>query len=150
MRSLVPDRRGFVPLAGTGVLVAIVALVLTVVGAGVFGLVDNTAPPEATFEVNTTTDGVVVTALGPDAIPATELAVQREAENGTVSVEPWPRSGVVSTGDQVTLAATPPGEKLTVVWEPTGFAREETLARYDPERDAGSQLREAGSTRPAA
>jgi FlaG/FlaF family flagellin (archaellin) len=148
MRSLVPDRRGFVPVAGTSVLVAVVALVLTVVGAGVFGLVDDTAPPEASFEVESTTDGVVVTALGPDAVPATELSVHREAANETVSVEPWPETGVVSTGDQATLAPTPPGEELTVVWEPTGFAREETLARYDPERDAGSELRDAGSTPP--
>ena len=148
MRSLVSDRRGFIPVAGTSMLVAVVALVLTVVGAGVFGLVDDTAPPEATFEVESTTDGVVVTALGPDAVSAGELSVHREAENGTVSVASWPRTGVVSAGDQVTLAATPPGEELTVVWEPRGFAREETLARYDPERDAGSELRAAGATNP--
>jgi FlaG/FlaF family flagellin (archaellin) len=148
MRSLVSDRRGFIPVAGTSVLVAVVALVLTVVGAGVFGLVDDTAPPEATFEVESTTDGVVVTALGPDAVSAGELSVRREAENGTVSVVSWPRTGVVSAGDQVTLAATPPGEELTVVWEPRGFARKETLARYDPERDAGSELRAAGATNP--
>ncbi len=148
MRSLVSDRRGFIPVAGTSVLVAVVALVLTVVGAGVFGLVDDTAPPEATFEVESTTDGVVVTALGPDAVSAGELSVHREDENGTVSVVSWPGTGVVSAGDQVTLAATPPGEELTVVWEPRGFAREETLARYDPERDAGSELRAAGATNP--
>ena len=148
MRSLASDRRGFIPVAGAGVLVAVVALILTVVGAGVFGLVDNAAPPEATFEVESTTDGVVVTALGPDTVSAAELSVHREAENGTVSVEPWPAGGVVSAGDRVTLASTPPGSDLTVVWEPSGFAREETLARYNPERDAGSELRAAGSTSP--
>jgi len=148
MRSLVPDRRGFIPVAGTGVLVTVVALVLTVVGAGVFGLVDNTAPPEAAFEVESTTDGVVVTALGPDTVSAGELSVRREAENGTVSVVSWPGTGIVSAGDQVTLAATPPGETLTIVWEPRGFAREETLTRYNPERDAGSELRAAGATNP--
>jgi hypothetical protein len=35
-----------------------------------------------------------------------------------------------------------------VVWEPRGLAREETLARYDPERDAGAELRAARATNP--
>jgi hypothetical protein len=68
MRFLVSDHRGFIQVAGTRVLVAVVALVLAVVG--VFGLVDDTAPLEATFEVKSTTDGVVVTGLWPDSVSA--------------------------------------------------------------------------------
>jgi len=150
MDSIRRDDRGFVPLAGAGVLVAVVTLVLAVVGVGVFGAVDNVAAPETEFNVTATGNGVVITAVGPDSVPGSELAVQREHANGTVTVEPWPSDGPVRPADRVKLDPAGPDEKIEVIWEPSGFTREETLASYDSSAESESKPWAGGTTSPTA
>ena len=72
------DERGFTPLAGTGLLVGVVVLLLAIVGAAVFGLIDGVAPPDAEFEGKQEGGELVVVALGPEPVPAEELYVRGE------------------------------------------------------------------------
>lgn len=60
------DERGFTPIAGSGMLVGIVVVLLALVGAAVFGLIDGVAPPDAEFEVETEGTDLVVVAAGPN------------------------------------------------------------------------------------
>lgn len=59
-------------------LVGIVVVLLALVGAAVFGLIDGVAPPDAEFEVETEGTDLVVVAAGPEPVPAEELYVRGE------------------------------------------------------------------------
>lgn len=130
------DERGFAPMAGTGVLVGIVVLILAVVGAAVFGLIDGVAPPDAEFEVEREADGLVVVAVGPDPIPAEELYVRGEDPDDSVTFGGWPGEGVVRPGDRVAVANATGDETLEIVWEPVAFDRSETLGSYEPDEES--------------
>ncbi|MDZ5810867.1 type IV pilin [Halorubrum sp. AD140] len=127
------DERGFTPIAGTGVLVGVVVLLLAVVGAAVFGLIDGVAPPDAEFEAEREDGEVVVVAAGPDPVPAEELYVRGEDPDGNVEFGGWPDDGVVEPGDSVTVPNATGNERFEVVWEPVAFDTHETLGEYDGE-----------------
>ncbi|SMO67388.1 type IV pilin [Halorubrum cibi] len=136
MRGYRDDERGFAPMAGTGVLVGIVVLVLAVVGAAVFGLIDGVAPPDAEFEVERENGSLVVTAVGPEPIPAEELYVRGEDPDDSVTFGNWPGEGVVRPNDRVSVPNATGDESVEVVWEPVAFDRSETLGSYEPEEDS--------------
>ena len=125
------DERGFTPIAGTGMLVGIVVLLLAVVGAAVFGLIDGVAPPEAEFEVEEDGGELVVVSLGPDPVPAEELYVRGEDPNENVQFGAWPGDGVVQPGDRVTIPNATGNEQVDVVWEPVAFDTWEVLGSYE-------------------
>ena len=127
------DERGFTPVAGSGMLVGIVVLLLAVVGAAVFGLIDGVAPPTAEFEVEQNGAELVVVALGPDPVPADELYVRGEDPDENVQFGAWPGSGVVQPGDRAAVPNATGNEQITIVWEPVAFDRSETLGSYDNE-----------------
>jgi len=133
MTPLWSDERGFTPIAGGGMLLGIVVLLLAVVGAAVFGLIDGVAPPDAEFEVEQDGDELVVVALGPDPVPAEELYVRGEDPNENVRFGGWPDEGVVQPGDRVTIPNATGNERVDVVWEPVAFDTWETLGSYDGE-----------------
>ncbi|MFC5136437.1 MULTISPECIES: type IV pilin [Haloferacaceae] len=130
------DERGFAPMAGTGVLVGVVVLVLAVVGAAVFGLIDGVAPPDAEFEVEREADGLVVVAAGPEPVPAEELYVRGEDPDDSVTFGAWPGEGVVRPGDRVTVPNATGDETMEVVWKPVAFDRSETLGSYEPDEES--------------
>jgi hypothetical protein len=130
------DERGFAPMAGTGILVGIVVLVLAVVGAAVFGLIDGVAPPDAEFEIDREDGELVVIAVGPNPVPAEELYVRGEDPDDSVTFGGWPGEGVVRPGDRVTVPNATGDETVEVVWEPVAFDRSETLGSYEPEEDS--------------
>ncbi len=130
MQPFRTDDRAFTPAAGTGVLVGVVVLLLAVVGAAVFGLIDGVAPPDAEFDVDHEDGELVIVALGPDPIPAEELYVRGEDPNDEVVFGGWPADGVVHPGDRITVPEATGNEEIEIVWEPVAFARSETLARY--------------------
>jgi len=130
------DERGFTPLAGTGLLVGVVVLLLAMVGAAVFGIIDNVAPPDAEFEGQTEDGDLVVVALGPDPVSAEELYVRGEDPDGNVQFGAWPGDGVVRPGDQVVVPNATGNEDFEVVWEPVAFDNRETLGSYDGEDSA--------------
>lgn len=133
MMPLRNDDRGFTPIAGGGMLVGIVVLLLAIVGAAVFGLIDGVAPPDAEFEVEQEGGELVVVALGPDPVPAEELYVRGEDPNGDVQFGAWPGDEVVDPGDRVTVPNATGNEQVDVVWEPVAFDTRETLGSYDAE-----------------
>ncbi|MGM0448615.1 MAG: type IV pilin [Methanobacteriota archaeon] len=130
------DERGFTPLAGTGLLVGVVVLLLAIVGAAVFGLIDNVAPPNAEFEGQQEDGDIVVVAFGPDPIPAEELYVRGEDPDGEVQFGAWPSDGVVRPGDEVVVPNATGNEDFEVVWEPVAFDTRETLGSYSGEDSA--------------
>ncbi|WP_418286723.1 type IV pilin [Halorubrum sp. DTA46] len=136
MHAFRSDERGFTPIAGTGLLVGIVVLLLAIVGAAVFGLIDGVAPPDAKFEVEQDGGELVVVALGPDPVPTEELHVRGEDPNGDVRFGAWPGDGVVRPGDRVAIPNATGNENVEVVWEPVAFATRETLGTYDGEGPA--------------
>ena len=130
------DDRGFTPLAGTGLLVGIVVLLLAIVGAAVFGLIDGVAPPDAEFEAQQENGTLVVVALGPEPVPAEELYVRGEDPDGNVQFGAWPSDGVVQPGDRVAVPNATGNENFEVVWEPVAFDTRETLGSYNGEDSA--------------
>jgi FlaG/FlaF family flagellin (archaellin) len=137
MNGFSDDDRAFSPLAGAGVLVGVVVVLLAVIGAAVFGLIDGVAQPTAEFEVEREDGDLVVTALGPDPVPTEELSIRGEDPDGEVAFGTWPgEAGVVRPGDRVVVANATGNEKIEVVWEPVGFTRTETLASYENEDDS--------------
>ncbi|MFW6000392.1 MAG: type IV pilin [Halorubrum sp.] len=136
------DERGFTPLAGTGLLVGVVVLLLAMVGAAVFGLIDNVAPPDAEFEGQEENGSVVVVATGPEPVPAEELYVRGEDPDGEVQFGAWPEDGVVRPGDEVVVPDATGNEEFEVVWEPVAFDTRETLGSYDGEDSAISEWSE--------
>ena len=130
------DERGFTPLAGTGLLVGVVVLLLAIVGAAVFGLIDGVAPPDAEFEGQQENGTLVVVALGPEPVPAEELYVRGEDPDGNVQFGAWPGDGVVRPGDKVPVPNATGNENFDVVWEPVAFDNQETLGSYDGEESA--------------
>ena len=130
------DERGFTPLAGTGLLVGVVVLLLALVGAAVFGLIDGVAPPDAEFEGQQEGGDLVVVALGPEPVPAEELYVRGEDPDGNVQFGAWPGDGVVRPGDQVVVPNATGNEDFDVVWEPVAFDNSETLGSYSGENSA--------------
>lgn len=139
MHTLRNDERGFTPIAGTGVLVGVVVLLLAVVGGAVFGLIDGVAPPDAEFEVEQDGDELVIVALGPDPVAVEELSVRGEDPDETVQFGAWPGTGVVQPGDRLTVPNATGNEQFEVIWEPVAFATHETLARYDGEESTISE-----------
>ncbi|EMA67918.1 type IV pilin [Halorubrum distributum] len=136
MAAFRDDERGFTPLAGTGLLVGVVVLLLALVGAAVFGLIDGVAPPDAEFEGKQENGSLVVVALGPEPVPAEELYVRGEDPDGNVQFGAWPGDGVVRPGDQVVVPNATGNENFEVVWEPVAFDTRETLGSYDGEDSA--------------
>ena len=130
------DERGFTPLAGTGLLVGVVVLLLAIVGAAVFGLIDGVAPPDAEFEGQQENGTLVVVALGPEPVPAEELYVRGEDPDGNVQFGAWPGDGVVRPGDKVPVPNATGNENFDVVGEPVAFDNQETLGSYDGEESA--------------
>ena len=130
------DDRGFAPMAGTGVLVGVVVLILAVVGAAVFGLIDGVAPPDAEFEVEREGDELVVVAVGPDPVPAEELSLRGEDPDDSMSFDDWPGDGVVKPDDRMTVPNATGDETVEIVWEPAAFDRSETLGSYEPDEDS--------------
>ncbi|TKX55454.1 type IV pilin [Halorubrum sp. SP3] len=127
------DKRGFTPLAGTGLLVGVVVLLLALVGAAVFGLIDGVAPPDAEFEGQQENGTLVVVALGPDPVPAEELYVRGTDPDGSVQFGAWPGDGVVRPGDRIVVPNATGNENFEVVWEPVAFDTRETLGSYNGE-----------------
>lgn len=130
------DERGFTPIAGTGMLVGIVVVLLAIVGAAVFGLIDGVAPPDAEFEVEQDGGELVVVAVGPDPVPAEELYVRGEDPDDGVQFGAWPGDGIVRPGDRVAVPNATGNEQFDVVWEPVAFDTRETLGSYDGENSA--------------
>src|SRR6056297_3590205 len=130
MRAFRSDERGFTPIAGSGMLVGIVVVLLALVGAAVFGLIDGVAPPDAEFEVEKDGTDLVIVAAGPEPVPAEELYVRGEDPNEEVQFGAWPGDGVVRPGDRVTVPNATGNENLEVVWEPVAFDTHETLGTY--------------------
>ncbi len=124
------DDRGFTPIAGSGVLVGVVVLLLAVVGAAMFGLIDGVAPPDAEFEIEHDDGDIVVTVVGPDPVPAEELYVRGADPDEEVTFGAWPGDGVVQPGERITIPEATGNEDIEIVWEPVAFARSETLASY--------------------
>jgi hypothetical protein len=129
------DQRGFTPIAGTGVLVGIVVLLLAIVGAAVFGLIDGVAPPDAEFQVEREGEDLVIVA-------AEELYVRGEDPDGEVEFGGWPGGGVVEPGDRVVVPNATGNEQFDVIWEPVAFDTRETLGSYDGEDSAISEWAE--------
>ena len=136
MRAFRNDERGFTPIAGSGMLVGIVVVLLALVGAAVFGLIDGVAPPDAEFEVETEGTDLVVVAVGPEPVPTEELYVRGEDPDEEVQFGAWPGDGVVQPGDRVTVPNATGNEEFEVVWEPVAFATHETLGTYTGEDSA--------------
>jgi hypothetical protein len=134
MAAIRDDERGFTPLAGTGLLVGVVVLLLAIVGAAVFGLIDGVAPPDAEFEGQQQNGSLVV--VGPEPVPAEELYVRGEDPDGNVQFGAWPGDGVVRPGDQVVVPNATGNENFEVVWEPVAFDTRETLGSYNGEDSA--------------
>lgn len=145
MNGFRTDERGFTPIAGTGVLVGIVVLLLALVGAAVFGLIDGVAPPDAEFEVQQDGNELVVVALGPEPVPAEELYVRGEDPDGAVQFGAWPGEGVVEPGDRVAVPNATGNEEFDVIWEPVAFDTRETLGTYSGEESEVDQWAEEGS-----
>ncbi|MUW13888.1 type IV pilin [Halorubrum sp. CBA1125] len=141
------DDRGFTPMAGTGLLVGIVVLLLATVGAAMFGFIEGVAPPDAEFEAQQADGDLVVVALGPDPVPAEELHVRGEDPDGDVQFGRWPGDGVVRPGDRVTVPNATGNEQFDVVWEPVAFDTRETLGSYDGEDSAVAKWSEGRSGR---
>ena len=147
MRALRNDERGFTPIAGTGLLVGVVVLLLAVVGAAMFGLIDGVAPPDAEFQVEREDGDLVVVAAGPEPVPAEELYVRGEDPDGDVEFGAWPGDGVVEPGDRVVVPNATGNEQFDVVWEPVAFDTRETLGTYDGE---DSEISEWAEEEPGA
>ncbi|GAB3692719.1 type IV pilin [Halorubrum pallidum] len=147
MRALRDDDRGFTPLAGSGLLVGIVVVLLALVGAAMIGLIDGVAPPDAEFEAERDGGELVVVANGPDPVPAQELYVRGEDPDGNVQFGGWPGDGVVQPGDRVPVPNATGNEQFDIVWEPMAFDTRETLGRYDGEDSDIEEWAEGGSGR---
>ncbi|KKF39446.1 hypothetical protein FK85_28390 [Halorubrum saccharovorum] len=130
------DERGFTPIAGSGMLVGIVVVLLALVGAAVFGMIDGVAPPDAEFQVEKEGTDLVVVAVGPEPVPAEELFVRGEDPDEEVQFGAWPGDGVVRPGDRVTVPNATGNEEFEVVWEPVAFDTHETLGTYNGEDSA--------------
>jgi len=141
------DQRGFTPIAGTGLLVGIVVLLLAIVGAAVFGLIDGVAPPDAEFQVEREAGDLVIVAAGPEPVAAEELYVRGEDPDGEVEFGAWPGGGVVEPGDRVVVPNATGNEQFDVIWEPVAFDTRETLGSYDGEDSAISEWAEEGPGR---
>lgn len=136
MHAFANDDRGLTPLAGSGVLISIVVVLLALVGAAVFGLIDGVAPPDAEFEVEEEDGELVVVALGPEPVAAEELYVRGEDPDENVQFGAWPGDGIVRPGDSVAVPNATGNEQFEVVWEPVAFDTHETLGRYEGEESA--------------
>lgn len=136
MRAFRNDERGFTPIAGSGMLVGIVVVLLALVGAAMFGLIDGVAPPDAEFEVEKEGTDLVIVAAGPEPVPAEELHVRGEDPDEEVQFGAWPGEGVVRPGDRVTVPNATGNENLEVVWEPVAFDTHEILGTYSGEDSA--------------
>jgi len=130
------DDRGFAPIAGSGMLVGIVVVLLALVGAAVFGMIDGVAPPDAEFQVEAESGELVVVAAGPEPVPAEELYVRGEDPDEAVQFGAWPGDGVVHPGDRVTVPNATGNENIEIVWEPVAFDTYETLGSYSGENSA--------------
>lgn len=133
MTGVRTDERAFTPMAGTGVLVGVVVLLLAVVGAAMFGFIDAVAPPDAEFEIDSTDDTVTITHHGDEPIPAEDLYVHGEDPNEEVQFGGWPDDGLVHPGDTIVVPDATGNEQVEVVWNPQGFDRTRTLGEYDPD-----------------
>lgn len=130
------DERGFTPLAGSGMLVGIVVVLLALIGAAVFGMIDGVAPPDAEFQVEKNGSDLVVVAIGPEPVAAEELYVRGEDPDEAVQFGAWPGGGVVAPGDRVTVPNATGNEEIEIVWEPVAFDTYETLGTYSGEDSA--------------
>ncbi|WP_459882825.1 type IV pilin [Halorubrum gandharaense] len=135
MRGIRDDDRAFTPMAGTGLLVGVVVLLLAVVGAAVFGFIDAVEPPEAEFDVSEDDDGIVIVYLQGDPIAAEELVVRGDDPDGEVQFGGWPADGVVEPGDRVVIEEATGNEEVRIVWESAAFTSSEELAEYDGEEE---------------
>jgi len=144
MRAFRNDERGFTPIAGSGMLVGIVVVLLALVGAAVFGMIDGVAPPDAEFQIETEGSDLVVVSAGPEPVPAEELYVRGEDPDEAVQFGAWPGEGIVRPGDRVTVPNATGNEDIEVVWEPVAFDTHETLGTYAGEGSAieGSSSRD--------
>ena len=147
MRALRNDDRGFTPLAGSGLLIGIVVVLLALVGAAMIGLIDGVAPPDAEFEAERDGGDLVIVANGPDPVPAQELYVRGEDPDGNVQFGGWPGDGVVQPGDRVTVPNATGNEQFEVVWEPVAFDTRKTLGKYNGEGSNIESWSEDGSGR---
>lgn len=137
MRRIRDDDRAFTPLAGTGLLVGVVVLLLAVLGAAMFGFIDAVAPPEAEFTVESDGEEVTITYLEGEPIAAEELYVRGQDPDGEVQFGAWPDEGIVDPGTRITVDAADGNEELRIVWEPVGFDRSATLAEHEPDTGPG-------------
>jgi len=117
-------------------LVGIVVVLLALVGAAVFGLIDGVAPPGRGVRGRDGGTDLVVVAAGPEPVPAEELYVRGEDPDEAVQFGAWPGDGVVQPGDRVTVPNATGNENLEVVWEPVAFDTYETLGTYNGEDSA--------------
>ncbi|AZQ14745.1 type IV pilin [Halorubrum sp. PV6] len=136
MTALRSDERGFAPIAGSGMLVSIVVVLLALIGAAVVGMIDGVAPPDAEFQVENDGTELVVVAAGPDPVAAEELYVRGEDPNEEVQFGAWPGDGVVRPGDRVAIPNATGNENIEIVWEPVAFDTYEKLGSYTGEGSA--------------
>ncbi len=127
------DGRGFTPMAGAGLLIGVVVLLLAVVGAAMFGFIDAVAPPDARMEIDSNDDEVTITHVEGEPIPAEELHVRGSDPNEEVQFGGWPADGLVEPGDRIVVEEATGNEEVEVVWNPVAFDRSETMASYDPD-----------------
>lgn len=131
MRRFRDDDRAFTPLAGTGLLVGVVVLLLAIVGAAMFGFIDAVAPPDAEFVIEQDGGEVTIVHVGGEPIPAEELYVYGEDPDGEVTFGAWPADGLVEPGDRVTVTDATGNERIELVWDSAAFDRSETLAERE-------------------
>ena len=133
MRAFRSDDRAFTPMAGTGLLVGVVVLLLAVVGAAMFGFIDSVAPPDAEFDVDVSDGELVIVHQGGDPVPAEDLHVHGTDPDEELQFGGWPGDGVVRPGDRIAVDGATGNERIEVVWNPVGFDRTKTLGEYDPD-----------------
>jgi len=118
-------------------LVGIVVVLLALVGAAVFGLIDGVAPPDAEFEVETEGQTSWSSRPVPNQFrPKSCTSAARTRTDEAVQFGAWPGDGVVQPGDRVTVPNATGNENLEVVWEPVAFDTYETLGTYNGEDSA--------------
>ncbi|GEM_PF-1830883 len=104
------------------VLLLVVAGILLAIGTGI-GLVGDflassggstDGPPEATFDLERTDDGVVLTHAGGEPVPAEELSLEVDGEPAGL----WADGGVetVTEGETIVLQDVEAGSLVTVRW----------------------------------
>ncbi|WP_459194181.1 type IV pilin [Halosimplex sp. J119] len=103
---------------GLMVLAAVVVVGAAVVGSFVLGMGAEQGPmePAASFGVEATTDGAMVTHEGGDSIDSSKLVVLVDGEERGTWAELADSSEPVSANDELTVENVESGAELTIEW----------------------------------